>query len=55
LQISITAIAGFIEIFSIVARFPTHPVLGLINHLIFSDPTFFCKTQKLQHRTLLKR
>jgi hypothetical protein len=55
MQISITAIAGFIEIFSIVARFPTHLVLGSINCLIFSDPTFFCKTQKLQHRTLMKR
>jgi hypothetical protein len=54
MQISIAAITGFIKIFSIVARFPTHPVLGLIDRLIFSDPHFFCETQKLHRRPLLK-
>ena len=55
LLISIATIAGFIEIFCIVARFPTHPVLGLIDCLIFSDPHSFCKSQKLHRRLLLKR
>jgi hypothetical protein len=49
------AIAGFIEMFCIVARFPTHPVLGLIDCLIFSDPRFFCESQKLHRRPLSKR
>jgi hypothetical protein len=38
-----------------VARFPTHPVLGLIDCHIFSDPHFFCESQKLHRRPLLKR
>jgi len=50
LLISIPAIVGFIAIFCIVTRFPTHPVLGLIDCLIFSEPHFFCESQKLHRR-----